>query len=101
MARAGLALPSPNGSLPKVQAFLGAFSQLFLGHTDALEKVFTLDSARRDGEGMTASLVPKDMAFLKRVTITFADGTAQRIVLDEDGGDQTSLILSACKVQRF
>jgi hypothetical protein len=90
----------PIDKLPKVQSFLGAFSELFLGHTDALQKVFTLDATRRDGEGMTAALVPKDASFLQRVTVTFADGTAQRIVLDEDGGDQTTIVLTQCNVKR-
>ena len=90
----------PIDKLPKVQAFLGAFSELFLGHIEALQKVFTLDATRRDAEGMTAALVPKDTGLLQRVTITFSDGTAQRIVLDEDGGDQTSIILKACKVTK-
>jgi Outer membrane lipoprotein carrier protein LolA len=90
----------PIDKLPKVQSFLGAFSELFLGRTESLQKIFTLDSTRRDGDGTTASLVPKDTGILQRVTVTFTDGTAQKILLSEDSGDETSIALSQCKVTK-
>ena len=87
----------PIDKVPQVQSFLSAFSDLFLGRTESLERAFSLRSTSRGpGGALTAILVPKESAVFSDAEVTFADGVARRVVLHEAQDDMTTIALSQC-----
>lgn len=88
----------PIDKVPQVQAFLSAFSDLFLGRTESLERAFTLQRTSTAADGaLTAVLAPKESAVFSDAEVTFAGGVAERVLLHEAGGDVTTIVLTQCK----
>jgi len=86
----------PIDKVPQVQSFLSAFSDLFLGRTESLERAFTLQKTTANGTAITAVLVPKESAVFSDAEVTFAGGVAQKVVLHEAQGDVTTISLTQC-----
>jgi hypothetical protein len=86
----------PIDRVPQVQSFLSAFSDLFLGRTDSLQRAFTLERTRTQGGELTAVLAPKDTAVFSDAEVTFSGGVAKRVVLHEAQGDVTTITLTQC-----
>lgn len=83
--------------LPKVSAFLSAFSGLFTGRADALLERFSAKAECTAGKA-NVSLTPKDAAFadITALTLVLEGDVLTRIILAEKNGDQSELVLSAC-----
>lgn len=88
----------PLDKLPKVNAFLGAFSGLFVGKLKELEKEFSLACA----DAATLVLQPKGDAFqfLDEIRLGVAprNGSAapKSLELAEKNGDRSVIVLDAC-----
>ena len=86
--------------LPKVSAFLSAFSGLFTGRADALLARFSA-KAECSGAKSSVALQPKDATFadISALTLVLEGDVLTRILLEEKNGDASELVLSGCSDQ--
>lgn len=84
----------PIDKLPKVNAFLGAFSGLFVGRLSDLEKDFTLTCK----DPALLELTPKSdaFAFLSSIKLGVAGGKLKTLELAEKNGDVATIVLDQC-----
>jgi outer membrane lipoprotein-sorting protein len=87
----------PIDKLPKVSAFLGAFSGLFVGRLGEIEKEFVL-AAECSGAQNTLVLTPKSDAFsfLATIRLALAGGKLRTLELVEKSGDSSTITLERC-----
>ncbi len=85
----------PIDKLPKVSAFLGAFSGLFVGKVASLEKEFTLTC---DADGVVLEPKSEAFAFLTRIKLGLSKDrkSMKSLELSEKNGDQSVITLEQC-----